>query len=151
MEKLYAYKPSSSNGWWCVGTKAHKTADNSTGVATLYGDEARKWAPTLAAAPELLKMLRLAAEWMEWWLGEEYCECDGHHICGRDEREKELRQIKTIIKKVEVSHLMPLVCNECGRELHEVCVVYTPENMYFCDTGCLMDWLKDQEIVREVE
>lgn len=56
----------------------------------------------IAAAPELYEWLKIATEWMEWWLGEDYCDCEeGHHTCGKHEREKELKLMQDAIAKAE--------------------------------------------------
>ncbi len=48
---------------------------------------------------ELLSAAKTAEKWMQSWLDEKLCECEGYHYCGRTEREAELAQIKTAIRK----------------------------------------------------
>ncbi len=41
---------------------------------------------------ELTQAVRPAVEWMEWWLDQQECECEGiGHNCGRDGRQREYR------------------------------------------------------------
>lgn len=47
----------------------------------------------------LRESLKIGVEWMEFWLNEDICDCeDGVHICGRNEREKELRIMKQALE-----------------------------------------------------
>ena len=45
----------------------------------------------------------MGAKWMEKWLDDNECECEGGHFCGRDERMNELRIIKNAIASHKAS------------------------------------------------
>jgi len=49
--------------------------------------------------PELVEALELTGKWMEFWLEEDLCDCEGVHICGKTERKKELKVIKELLEK----------------------------------------------------
>lgn len=54
----------------------------------------------------LLEAAKLAAKWMEHWMEQEECDCDGeggvaHGQCGKNARERELSQIKETIAEEE--------------------------------------------------
>ena len=48
---------------------------------------------------QLREMVAIGAKWMEWWLNEDMCDCEGiYHTCGRDERKKELERMKQVLE-----------------------------------------------------
>lgn len=54
----------------------------------------------------LLDAAKLAAKWMEHWMDNEECDCDGeggaaHGQCGKNARERELAEIKAAIAAEE--------------------------------------------------
>jgi hypothetical protein len=56
----------------------------------------------------LLEAAKLAAKWMEFWLDEDECDCDGeggvaHGQCGKDARTRELNEIKAAIALEEAN------------------------------------------------
>lgn len=57
----------------------------------------------------LLEAAKKGAEWMKWWLENEQCDCDMHHICGKPARRTELRKIEAAILKEEGGP-----CPECN-------------------------------------
>jgi hypothetical protein len=52
----------------------------------------------LEAVVEAAKVL---AKWMQWWLDENLCECDGIHTCGRTQREQELNKFRQALAELE--------------------------------------------------
>lgn len=59
---------------------------------------------TVAKSPAcnaLLSAAKTGAKWMEWWLDQQECECEGGHFCGKDERMNELRIMKRDIAAFE--------------------------------------------------
>ena len=50
---------------------------------------------------DLLSAAKMGAKWMEQWLDDNECECEGGHFCGRDERMNELRIMKKAIAHFE--------------------------------------------------
>lgn len=50
-----------------------------------------------ADAAALRKAAKLGEKWMNWWLQQNECECDGDHVCGRPERQRELDQIRAAL------------------------------------------------------
>lgn len=49
----------------------------------------------------LLEAARTSAKWMRMWLETQECDCDGGHVCGRQERLLELEQIEKAIRAEE--------------------------------------------------
>ena len=46
------------------------------------------------------KALEIGIKWMEWWLNQEFCDCDEYgHVCGKYERKKELEQMKKALSE----------------------------------------------------
>ena len=44
--------------------------------------------------------LEIGIKWMEWWINQEFCDCDEYgHICGKPERKKELEQMKKALSE----------------------------------------------------
>ena len=83
---------------YCVWAGDKYIAGTQTGI----GEPQEANARLIAAAPELHEWLKVATEWMEWWLGEDYCDCEeGHHTCGKHERDKELKLMQAAIAKAE--------------------------------------------------
>jgi len=50
---------------------------------------------------DLLSAAKTGAHWMRWWLEQNECECEYGHICGRNERERELKEIEGVIAKYD--------------------------------------------------
>lgn len=57
-------------------------------------DELEKRAQRIA---ELLGALRITTDWMQWWLDQHDCECEGSHTCGRQRVEADLRKARALL------------------------------------------------------
>lgn len=53
---------------------------------------------------DLLAAATTAARWMRQWLDDDLCDCEGDHICGRTERERELQAIEKVIQSHQVKN-----------------------------------------------
>lgn len=52
--------------------------------------------------PGLVEALESTGKWMEFWLEEDLCDCEGAHICGKTERRNELAIIKELLTKAKL-------------------------------------------------
>jgi hypothetical protein len=67
----------------------------------------------------ILEAAKVGAKWLRWWLDGLECECETVHICGRTEREAELRQMERVIKHEEDGTYVPSIkqiCALCGHK-----------------------------------
>lgn len=53
----------------------------------------------LKQTEKLRDALKIGIEWMEYWLNQDECDCGEHHICGKPQREEELKFMKKVLKK----------------------------------------------------
>lgn len=49
----------------------------------------------------ILQAAKLARQWMAHWMENEECDCEIDHICGKRDRERELKQIDSAIAEEE--------------------------------------------------
>ncbi len=54
---------------------------------------------------EFRQAAHIAGSWLSWWLDTGECECEGGHICGKPQREHELRDIYMLLNKSPVASL----------------------------------------------
>lgn len=64
-----------------------------------HREELLKNARLIASAPDLLDALQVTTKWMEWWLSNDICECEGSHVCGKPDRQEELDAARSAIAK----------------------------------------------------
>lgn len=48
---------------------------------------------------ELIKAAKIGANWLQHWLDEDECCCDGTHICGRYQKQRELDRMNHVISE----------------------------------------------------
>jgi hypothetical protein len=72
------------------------SGERTDGTATKMFKESLKQLEELKAAASK------AATWMQWWLDQNECECDGlPHTCGKLERQRELDELKKLLDSSE--------------------------------------------------
>lgn len=59
------------------------------------------WLQRVRKLEAVVEASKILAKWMQWWLDENLCECNGIHICGRTQREQELNEFKKALAELE--------------------------------------------------
>jgi hypothetical protein len=61
------------------------------------GTATKMFQESLKQLAELKVAASKSAKWMQWWLDQNECECDGLHTCGKLERRLELEELKKLL------------------------------------------------------
>jgi len=80
-------------------TPTNKQANGRSGSPQAAGSGV-KCDNSFEAVVGLVAAAETAARWMQWWLDQDVCECEGpEHACGRTERERELENLRREIRR----------------------------------------------------